>query len=175
MGIILNPFIGANFKASCVLTNLELEVDGPIDFGLQNYCRSCKICAKQCPANAITYGKQTLYNGYYTWKLNMQACQKFCFENKEGNICGRCTKVCPWHRPNTEPHDFANWNGSISELHKVVNEQRVRLKNNNFVDPMERTNKWWFPLESINDQLVVPTSKNSHRICRKHPLAQNKP
>lgn len=175
MGIVLNPFIGTNFKAACVLTNLELEVDGPIDFGLQNYCQGCKICARQCPANAITNGEKTLYNGYYTWKLDLNACQTFCFENKEGNICGRCTKVCPWHRPHSEPHDFANWNGSISELHKAVNEQRVRLINNDFVDPMERTNKWWFPLESIDNQIVVPTSKNSHRICREHPLAQNKP
>jgi ferredoxin len=174
MGIVLNPFIGTNFKAACVLTNLDLELDGPIDFGLQKYCTSCKICAQQCPANAITKGEKTIYNGYYTWKLNLNACQKFCFENKEGNICGRCTKVCPWHRPNSEPRNFVNWDGNIKELHKLVNEQRVRLKNNNFVDPLERTSKWWFPLVTVKDQLVVPTLKNPQKICREHPLALKK-
>lgn len=171
MGIVLNPFIGTNFKAACVLTNLDLELDGPINFGLQKYCESCKICAQQCPTSAITKGKKTLYNGYYTWKLDLNACQNFCFENKEGNICGRCTKVCPWHRPNSEPNDFVNWDGNIKELHNGVNAQRIRLKNSNFVDPLERTSKWWFPLVNFKDQLVVPTSKNPQKICREHPLA----
>ena len=46
-------------------------------------CVACGICADQCPANAITHGEQILYNGYYSWKLDLQACQTFCFENKE--------------------------------------------------------------------------------------------
>jgi ferredoxin len=65
-GIVLNPFLGTNFKSACVLTNLELEIDGPIDFGLQEYCQNCKICAEQCPAEAITHKDQILYNGYQT-------------------------------------------------------------------------------------------------------------
>ncbi len=72
MGIILNPFLGGNFKAACVLTNMELETDGYIDFGLQDYCGKCTLCAEQCPARAITRGPKTLYNGYYTWKLEQQ-------------------------------------------------------------------------------------------------------
>ena len=38
MGIILNPFLGANYKSAAVLTNLELETDKFIDFGLQDFC-----------------------------------------------------------------------------------------------------------------------------------------
>lgn len=171
MGIILNPFLGTNFKASCVLTNLELEIDGPIDFGLQEYCQNCKICAEQCPAGAIPRGDQILYNGYYTWKLNSQACVTFCILNKEGCICGRCTKVCPWHRPNTEPHDFADWDGDIAELYKGVNEQRKRLINNNYVDQTELTDKWWFELDEVDGRLIVPTAKNKEKVCREYPLA----
>ena len=103
MGIILNPFLGANFKAACVLTNMELEIDGYIDFGLQEYCSKCTLCAQQCPSGAIARGPKTLYNGYYTWKLNSKACSDFDVLNKEGCVCGRCTKVCPWHVPFAEP------------------------------------------------------------------------
>jgi epoxyqueuosine reductase len=49
MGIILNPFLGTNCKTAAVLTNLELEVDGYVDFGLQDYCESCSICARPVP------------------------------------------------------------------------------------------------------------------------------
>lgn len=171
MGIVLNPFLGTNFKASCVLTNLELEIDGPIDFGLQEYCRGCKICATQCPAGAIPHGDQILYNGYYTWKLNSRACSDFCILNKEGSVCGRCTKVCPWHRQNTEPHDFADWDGNLAELHKEVDEQRARVIKHTFVDPTERTDKWWFKVEEVDGRLIVPAAKNPHKMCRKHPLA----
>ena len=172
MGIVLNPFLGTNFKSACVLTNLELEIDGPIDLGLQEYCQNCKICAEQCPAEAITHKDQILYNGYYTWKLDSQACSNFDVLNKEGCVCGRCTKVCPWHRPNSEPHNFADWDGDLDKLYEGVNEQREKLIASNYVDPIEATHKWWFELDEEKDgRLIIPTAKNKHRICRKHPLA----
>jgi ferredoxin len=173
MGIVLNPFLGTNFKSSCVLTNMELETEGPVDFGLQEYCAGCKICAEQCPAGAIPGGDQVLYNGYYTWKLNSEACSNFDVFNKEGCVCGRCTKVCPWHRPDTEPRHFADWDGSLEALYASVNRQRESLIESNYVDPMEKTGKWWFELdETINEELVVPTAVNRHKVCRTHPLAK---
>jgi epoxyqueuosine reductase len=170
MGIILNPFLGGNFKAAAVLTDLELETDGYIDFGLQEYCGACSICADQCPSHAITRGKQTLHNGYYTWKLNTRACSDFDVLNKEGCVCGRCTKVCPWHRPHMEGRDFAEWDGSLEWLHDSVDEQRERLIANDFVDPAERTDKWWFSLDEVDGELVVPTDRNEQKICREYPL-----
>lgn len=170
MGIILNPFLGANFKVAAVLTDLDLETDGYVDFGLQDYCGSCSICAEQCPARAITRGKQTLHNGYYTWKLNARACSDFDVLNKEGCVCGRCTKVCPWHRPHMEARDFAAWDGSLEWLHRTVDEQRERLIANDFVDPAERTGKWWFSLDEVDGELVVPTGRNPQKICREYPL-----
>ena len=170
MGIILNPFLGANFKAAAVLTNMELEVDGYVDFGLQEYCSNCTICAEQCPARAIPRGKQVLHNGYYTWKLNAERCNEFMILNKEGCVCGRCTKICPWHRPNTQPQDLASWDGSVESLHKAVNEQRDRLVANDFVDPDELTQKWWFDLDEVDGELIVPTERNDERVCRDYPL-----
>jgi epoxyqueuosine reductase len=170
MGIVLNPFLGANFKVAAVLTNLELEVDGYVDFGLQDYCADCTICAEQCPAHAITRGPQTLHNGYYTWKLNDKACNDFDVLNKEGCVCGRCTKVCPWHRPDMEARDFAGWDGDLAWLHHTVDEQRERLVANDFVDSRERTDKWWFSLDEVDGELVVPAGRNQQKICREYPL-----
>jgi len=173
MGIILNPFLGTNFKASCVLTNMELQIDGPIDFGLQEYCSNCNICSEQCPSGAVSKGGQILYNGYYTWKLDSEACSDFDVLNKEGCVCGRCTKVCPWTRPNSQPEDFAHWDGNLEELHRGVNEQREKLEENNYVDPMEATCKWWFELdEDLEGNLVIPTQLNTNKICRNYPLAK---
>jgi hypothetical protein len=38
-GIILNPFLGMDYKGAAVLTNLPLLPDKPVDFGLQDFCR----------------------------------------------------------------------------------------------------------------------------------------
>ena len=170
MGIVLNPFLGANFKVAAVLTDMELEADGYVDFGLQDYCSSCTICAEQCPSHAITRGGQTLHNGYYTWKLNDRVCSDFDVLNKEGCVCGRCTKVCPWHRPHMDARDFAEWDGDLAWLHATVDEQRERLIANDFVDPHERTDKWWFALDEVDGELVVPTGRNEQKICREYPL-----
>jgi epoxyqueuosine reductase len=174
MGIVLNPFLGANFKSAAVLTDLELETDGYVDFGLQEYCRNCTICAEQCPSGAIPRGPQTLHNGYYTWKLNAEACAKFDFTNKEGCVCGRCTLVCPWHRPHMDGRDYAGWDGNLEWLHKTVDEQRARLVAQGFVQSDERTRKWWFRLDEpdADGELVVPTGKNRHKVCREYPIQE---
>jgi epoxyqueuosine reductase len=172
MGIILNPFFGCNCKYAAILTDLELEVDGCVDFGLQEYCGHCTICAEQCPAHAIPRGKQTLYNGYYTWKLNARTCSDFGILNKEGTVCGRCTKVCPWNRPDMEPRDWAEWDGSIDWLHGTVNEQRERNIGSGFVDPREHTHKWWFRLEDRGGKIIVPKGKNEERLCRDYPIQE---
>ena len=172
MGIVLSPFFGCNCKYAAVLTDLELEVDGFVDFGLQEYCDRCTICAEQCPARAIPRGKQTLHNGYYTWKLNARACSDFGIFNKEGTVCGRCTKVCPWNRPDMEPRDFADWDGSLEWLHSTVEEQRERNLASEFVDPREYTHKWWFRLEDRDGQVVAPAGKNKQKICREHPIQE---
>jgi hypothetical protein len=41
-----------------------------------------------------------------------------------------------------------------------------------FVDPRERTNKWWFRLDEVDGEMVVPTGKNKEKLCREYPLQE---
>jgi len=154
MGIALNPFVGSTFKVSAVLTDLPLETDRPVDFGLQDYCTNCKICAEQCPARAISFGEKELYNGYETWPLKYRNCICGVMTNRYGNICERCTKVCPWNRPDNKPEDFKKWDGDPKFLLDSVNRQAGRLRENGFREPEEYTDKWWFPLSYADGRLV---------------------
>jgi epoxyqueuosine reductase len=172
MGIVLNPFLGCNFKAAAVLTNMELEVDEPIDFGLQEYCRSCTICADHCPNRALTKGSQTIYHGYSTWLQNMETCGKMHIQNVEGCVCGRCTKVCPWHRPDMEPRDYVGWDGDLKWLYQTVEEQKRCNIANNYVDPREYTRKWWFRLDEADGEILRPTGKNKQKYCRDYPVRE---
>jgi len=154
LGIPLNPFVGAAFKVSAVLTDLPLETDLPVDFGLQDYCDRCKICAEQCPTQSISYGDKVEYNGYMRWNTDSSKCCIGVLSNKVGNICQRCAKVCPWNRRDNRPIDFENWDGSTEALHISVDRQAELLRENMYAEPEEFSEKWWFPLVREGDRII---------------------
>jgi len=154
LGIALNPFVGAAFKVSAVLTDLPLVPDKPIDFGLQDYCANCMICAEQCPTHSISDREKEVYNGYETWPLNYKACVTGVLNRETGAICQRCTKVCPWNRRDNRPEDFKSWDGELKFLYDSVERQRQRIVEQNYTEPEEFTNKWWFPLKEENGRYV---------------------
>jgi hypothetical protein len=92
-GIVLNPFLGTRFKASVITTDLPLEPDKPINFGLQEFCEKCLKCAEECHSKAIPEGGKVMHNGYETWHLDAEQCSKFRTTNPHGSACGRCIKV----------------------------------------------------------------------------------
>ncbi|MBC7250750.1 MAG: reductive dehalogenase, partial [Anaerolineae bacterium] len=119
-GIILNPYLGLGYKAAAVLTDMPIVPDKPIDFGLQNFCQNCKICAQNCPSRAIPIGDKVMYNGYETWKLDTRRCASFNFTNKKGTMCNRCVKSCPWSNPPTWPHNFVRGLVMRSRLAQLI-------------------------------------------------------
>ncbi|MGI9374165.1 MAG: Fe-S protein, partial [Hyphomicrobiales bacterium] len=54
--LVLNPFVGPRLKSVVMTTDLPLEVDKPIEFGLQYFCSNCLKCARECPCDAIPFG-----------------------------------------------------------------------------------------------------------------------
>ncbi len=95
--VILNPFLGPRLKSGTVTTDLPMQADLPINFGLQNFCESCNKCARECPSGAITAGPKLMYNGYEIWKSDAEKCTRYRITNAAGGMCGRCMKTCPWN------------------------------------------------------------------------------
>jgi len=144
--MVLNPFLGLGYKAGAVLTDMPLEMDKPIDFGLQDFCSHCHICADACPFNAIPYGDKVMHNGYEQWRLDTQRCASQASLNEYGIVCNTCTKACPWTRP-------ANWRNHL--VRRAVSgsgiARRIAIK----FDTMRgrhrakgnEAGQWWFDLE----------------------------
>lgn len=128
-----------------MLTDLPLVPDGPIDFGLQNYCSVCKICAEQCPMHAISTGEQEEYRGYMLWRTDERRCVAHGAANPHGCTCGRCAKVCPFTRPDCGPECFQDWDGDLSVLYRSVEARRKFLASHGYVEPEEEHGKWWLP------------------------------
>ena len=146
MGIALNPFFGADFKASAVLTDMPLLPDKPIDFGLQEYCGRCGICARHCVGNALSHGEKQMYNGYEKWIVDADRCFYSTALLEGGTNCFVCIMMCPWTRPNTLPGDFESWDGSVETLIAAVDARAAELRNNGFVRQDAPGSKWWLGL-----------------------------
>ncbi len=157
---VLNPFIGPRSKSVVVTTDLPMEIDHPIDFGLQDFCSQCRKCARECPCNAITFGPKIMFNGYEIWKADIEKCTRYRVTQKRGSACGRCMKMCPWNREDTAEarHLISlsiNAPGSRSAIIKLDDDREMGRRN-----PLKR---WWFDLEVIDGVARVPPFGTNER------------
>lgn len=151
-GIILNPFLGLGFKAAAVLTKMPIVPDQPIDFGLQNFCQHCTICAENCPSKAIPTGDKVLYNGYETWKLDVRRCASFNFTNKNGTMCNRCVKSCPWSQPTTWQHNLVR---ALVMRSRGTHSLAIRAARARELGNAHPQDQWWFDMEYVGDEIEI--------------------
>lgn len=94
-GSIIHPKMGPLFRLGSVITDLELEIDHPIDVGIAAFCDKCKACRIYCPANAIPderspeAGKDHL--GYDRYVVDTGKCFPYFAKH---NYCSICLPVC---------------------------------------------------------------------------------
>ncbi len=152
-GIVLNPFLGSRFKAAVVTTDLPLEPDKPVDFGLQEFCDKCLKCALECHARAIPSGGKVMYNGYETWHFNAEQCSKFRIINPHGSSCGRCIKVCPWNKPGGWTHDIIRW---MVRKTPALDNFIVKMDDVWGYGRQDKRYKWWYDMEDVDGVLKIP-------------------
>ncbi|MFN4082335.1 MAG: tRNA epoxyqueuosine(34) reductase QueG [Bacteroidia bacterium] len=97
-GNIINKKSGSFFFLAEIITDLQIEPDGPV----KDYCGTCKACIDACPTEAIVApqvvdGSKCI--SYYTIELK-EALEKHVHKNWQNWIfgCDICQDVCPWNR-----------------------------------------------------------------------------
>jgi len=100
--ILITPELGSNFRPAIITTDLPMATDKPIDFGVQDFCKHCKVCAENCPAGAISTGDKVEVRGYLRYQLDQAKCNNFWNSNLGNMGCRLCVSTCPYTRK-------ANW------------------------------------------------------------------
>jgi epoxyqueuosine reductase len=94
-GSLINPEIGAGIRLSAVITDMPLVPGNPQRYGIDEFCQSCQLCQRRCPANAISNEKQ-MVRGVSRWYVDFDKCIPVFAERR---ACGICLAVCPWAKP----------------------------------------------------------------------------
>lgn len=146
--VILNPYLGPRLKSGVITTDMPLQHDQPIDFGLQNFCNQCNKCARECPSGAITAGAKRMFNGYEIWKSDSQKCTTYRVTQAAGAMCGRCMKTCPWNLEGLFAEAPFRWLAShvpAAAKHLAALDDRL---GHGSINPVK---KWWWDLEMVDD------------------------
>ena len=168
--LVLNPFVGPRFKSAVVTTDLPLQWDRPIDFGLQDTCSKCMKCARECPCSAISFGDKVMFNGYEMWKPDVERCTRYRVTNPHGSACGRCMKTCPYNHEGLLAHRVFLW----AAMHLPWTRRWiVRLDDRIGNGSINAAKTWWTDLEIVDAKVVRPTGTNRRGLAvDKPPKAQ---
>jgi len=159
--LVLNPFIGPRSKSVVFTTDLPLQVDRPIDFGLQDVCSLCRKCARECPCNAIPFGPKVMFNGYEIWKPDVEKCGRYRLTNARGSACGRCMKTCPYNREDLVESEKLLWLSiDVPEARRALIDYDDAI-GGGARNPVKR---WWFDLEIVDGVAVRPAAANERDL-----------
>jgi len=167
--LVLNPFVGPRFKSGIITTNMPLQVDQPIDFGLQDFCNKCLKCARECPVTAISFGDKIMFNGYEMWKPDVEKCARYRITNAAGSMCGRCMKTCPYNLEGTMAEKPFLWAAQHLPFARKWIAKFDDTVGNGRINPAK---KWWWDLDSDSQGRVVQAKKSNERqLVFRPPLA----
>ena len=158
--LVLNPFVGPRFKSVVVTTDLPMTADLPIDFGLQDFCNKCTKCARECPCAAIPFGGKIMFNGYETWKPDVEKCTKYRLGNQKGAACGRCMKTCPYNIEGVLAERAVLWSAiKLPFTRKWIAHLDDKVGNGS----INTIKKWWWDLEWIEGRATHPAKGTNAR------------
>ncbi|GFE65526.1 hypothetical protein KIN_26000 [Litoreibacter roseus] len=158
--VILNPYLGPRLKSGVVTTDMPMDHDKPIDFGLQRFCESCNKCARECPSGAITAGPKLMFNGYEIWKSDSQKCATYRITTEGGAMCGRCMKTCPWNLEGLFAEKPFRWAAMNIPAAAPVLAKLDDAAGRGGLNPAK---KWWWDLELQLDGAYRQTDKPTNQ------------
>jgi reductive dehalogenase len=104
-GFLATRAYGTHLRLSTVTTDLPLQIDEPVDYGIQRICEVCRKCAVNCPSQSLPKGEKEIVRGVEKWKMDDEKCVKFWQSDPSRlRCCEACMAVCPMNKPDVWWH-----------------------------------------------------------------------
>jgi len=103
-GMLITERFGPRVRLCKVFTDLPLEVDSPVDIGVQYFCERCLRCAEECPSRALMFEDRTdrawdISNNVNVRKWPVEAMNCLRWWDRNRSFCNNCIRVCPFNKP----------------------------------------------------------------------------
>ena len=102
-GLCITRDYGPRVRFGRILTDMPLDHDKPVSFGVEKTCDICRRCANNCPPQAIDHGPPSTYTfnrsniaGIKKWTTDGEKCFKFWVSR--GTDCANCVRTCPYNK-----------------------------------------------------------------------------
>jgi putative sterol carrier protein/NAD-dependent dihydropyrimidine dehydrogenase PreA subunit len=111
LGLLITPEYGPRVRLCKVYTDLPLQPDQPITFGVVEFCKTCLKCADACPARCISRDPEPSFKtvgfsnnpGVKKWYNRLEPCAKYWTYKVD---CSACVASCPYNKPNNWIHQI---------------------------------------------------------------------
>jgi len=110
-----------------------------------------------------------MFNGYETWKPDVERCTRYRLTNAKGSACGRCMKTCPLNKVVDADGALltrvASWLGIHARpLKPLLVPLAAWLDDKLGNGKRNLLKKWWLDLEIVDGVAVRPKSTNERDI-----------
>lgn len=146
-GQMITPEHGLMQRLQKVITDLPLPPGKPVDFGVTNFCRTCKKCAEYCPPQAISMETEPSYDardvpyhspGVKNWHWPQEKC--IAYIHQVGG-CALCFSVCPYSKKHNTPYNDL-WKASVA-TNPLLNRFWRQMDDSIYGDGVRDTEKFW--------------------------------
>ena len=98
---VLNPFIGPRSKSVvspriCRCKSISRSTSAC------DFCSQCRKCARECPVTPSLSGRRSCSMATISGRRTCEKCTRYRVTQNRGSACGRCMKMCPWNREDTQ-------------------------------------------------------------------------
>lgn len=122
---VISKEYGNRLKVGAVLTDIPLIEDGPVDFGMVEFCQVCLKCALDCPARAVSFKGPEVFNGLLQWRHHDAKCMEMWMNLETG--CGICMNSCPFSH-GVDPNLIKEMKGDKNIILKILDTDKEKRK-----------------------------------------------
>ena len=171
--MLIHEEYGSRVHIATVTTDLPLAVDEPVDIGVEDFCRQCMKCARNCPSYSISFGDKVVINGVEKWAIDVDSCYKARLAGRRGQWanCLICVMVCPYNKRSAWWHTLAVW-----MLKKTpIPLRTVCIKPLLWIDDLIWGKKPWRHMKWLDyDNAPIPVTCNIRGCTVQHKSLQHK-